>query len=318
MSIETKVRYSKAAVLLLSVAILAACKAAAPQAPVNTPTTTATSAVAPTQEANNMDNNQQAVPAVAPPSPGDVISAIYNERGDNSDSYEVANGKVATFWYGYEFEFGGKHYYTGFAYSTAEKHGKDKEDDFAAPDEQVTLSQATFERSADAANPWKFFGAQPFLGEFGGFERGPSVDKARKAKSFATANGGEILAVPASESVNEGISAYSYQIFERSIREEDPTRLGPWRYVSSVDAGSDNADGCASDPADAKLLPPCVKSSGEIAFEAVSGQDLPQIAVAMSGNEIAGPGQVRALDPKQPLHYRYDAKDQAYRPVATH
>ncbi|MGO1069114.1 hypothetical protein [Lysobacter sp. CA199] len=262
-------------------------------------------------------DKQQTLPAVAPPSPGDVIAAIYNERGDNSDSYEVANGAMATFWYGYEFDFAGKRYYTGFAYSTAEKYGKDKEEDFAAPDEQVTLSQATFERGADPAQPWTFYGAQPFLGEFGGYERGPGVDQARKAKTFATAGGGEILAVPASESINEGISAYYYEIFLRAPHEDEATRLGPWRYLSSVDAGGDNAAGCATDPADAKLLPPCVKSAGEIVFETIAGQDLPQISVALSGTQIAGPGKVGALDPNKPQHYRYDAKDQAYRPVAT-
>jgi hypothetical protein len=300
---------------LLSLAVLAACKAAAPETSGSNPSATA-SAAAPKQEAHSMDK-QQTAPAIAPPSPGEVIAAIYDERGDSSDSYEVANGAVATFWYGHQFDFGGKRYYTGFAYSTAEKYGKDKEEDFAAPDEQVTLSQATFERGSDAAHPWVFFGAQPALGEFGGYERGPGADTARKAKTFATAAGGEILAVPASESVNEGISAYYYEIFERAPNQDDPNRLGPWRYLSSVDAGGDNAAGCASDPADAKLLPPCVKSVGEIAFEAVAGQDLPRISVALSGTRIDGPGKTAALDPNQPLHYVFDAKDQAYRPVAT-
>lgn len=300
---------------------LAACKAGLPAASADVSSAPAGQAGA-QHEAKTMDNAQHTVPAIAPPSPGDVLEAIYDERGDGSDSYRVANGSVASFWYGYEFDFGGKRYYTGFAYSTPEKYGKDAEADsqadYPAPDAQVTLSQATFERSGDAAQPWTLFGAQPALGEFGGYERGPAVDASRRSRSYATAAGADLLAVPARESLNEGIAARYYELFLRAPNAEEPQRLGPWRYVGSVDAGGDNAEGCAIDPADAGRLPPCVSRHGEIAFEAVAGEDLPQIAMTMSGTEISGPDQVRKLDGDAPARYRYDAKDQAYRPAAAH
>lgn len=297
----------------LLIAALAGCNAA-PDATAQSASTAASKAVA-QPDAKPMHDTQQNIPAIAPPSPGAVLDAIYDERGDGSDSYEVANGSVASFWYGYEFDFGGKRYYSGFAYATPEKYGKDRDEDLPAPDAQVTLSQATFERSGDAAQPWTLLGSQPSLGEFGRYERAPSVDKTREIARFVTAGDGEVLAVPSSQSINEGISAHYYDLFVRTHSDELPGNPGPWRYAGNVDAGSDNADGCATDAIDAKTLPPCVSSKGAIAFQA-AGDALPQIAVAMTGTEISGPGQVRTLDGGDRALYRYDDKTQAYRPTA--
>ena len=62
--------------------------------------------------------------------------------GQGKDSYEVANGSVATYWYGHAFELNGTRYFTGFTWDTRERYGKPGEDD-AGPDTQVNLAEAT-------------------------------------------------------------------------------------------------------------------------------------------------------------------------------
>ena len=80
------------------------------------------------------DAKQQATAtAVAPPDVRTVMHTIYQVDGQGKDSYEVANGSVATYWYGHAFELNGTRYFTGFTWDTRERYGKPGEDD-AGPD----------------------------------------------------------------------------------------------------------------------------------------------------------------------------------------
>ena len=75
------------------------------------------------------DAKQQATAtAVAPPDVRTVMHTIYQVDGQGKDSYEVANGSVAT-WYGHAFELNGTRYFTGFTWDTRERYGKPGEDD---------------------------------------------------------------------------------------------------------------------------------------------------------------------------------------------
>jgi hypothetical protein len=54
-----------------------------------------------------------------PVAPGKFIDAIYDNEGDGSPAYAVANGAWAHYWYGHAFQLNGKQYFTGFVYKTA-------------------------------------------------------------------------------------------------------------------------------------------------------------------------------------------------------
>src|SRR5690606_4038526 len=111
-------------------------------------------------------------------------------------SYEIENGSVATYWYGYEFDLGGKHYFTGFAYDTPEKYGPADASANADPLTRVTLTEATFVRSRPGTpKPWSFRGAERFIGEFGSHERANALDASRQPQDFATLDGRLVLAV---------------------------------------------------------------------------------------------------------------------------
>jgi hypothetical protein len=77
--------------------------------------------------------------------PGAVFTAIHNIKvqDDKADWVELDNGVVSTFWYGHEFDVGGRHFYTGFVWNTPERDPQEDEG-FPAPDAQVKLAQATF------------------------------------------------------------------------------------------------------------------------------------------------------------------------------
>ena len=117
------------------------------------------------------DAKQQATAtAVAPPDVRTVMHTIYQVDGQGKDSYEVANGSVATYWYGHAFELNGTRYFTGFTWDTRERYGKPGEDD-AGPDTQVNLAEATYTLTGSTPDkPWQFRGMTNTIGNFGAYE----------------------------------------------------------------------------------------------------------------------------------------------------
>ncbi|WZB74233.1 hypothetical protein WJ972_25440 [Achromobacter insuavis] len=123
---------------------------------------------------------------MTPPDAATVLYYIYQIDGKGADSYEVANGSVATYWFGHAFELGGTQYFTGFAWDTREKYGKPGEDD-VGPDTQVNLAESTFTLTGSSAErPWKFRGMEHTIGMFGAYERPEAIDPRRKPIEYRT------------------------------------------------------------------------------------------------------------------------------------
>lgn len=245
---------------------------------------------------------------ITPPDAAAVLYAIHQADSKGAPSLEVANGSIATYWFGHAFEMEGARYYTGFVWETRERYGKPGEDDIA-PDTQVNLAEATFILDQTSAQGvWKFRGMEPTIGEFGAYERAPEVDTRRKPREFRTATGKLVLAVP-TESFENGItiSAYTLLVFTPPEQRKDESKDNVWAYAGSVLAGEDNGPACA----DGDVMP-CTRSEGELVFSANGTAELPRVTVQFSGTTIAGPGKTRKLGAADAITYDYDETRKTY------
>ncbi|WP_200964490.1 hypothetical protein [Achromobacter sp. Root83] len=254
--------------------------------------------------------NAPAQAAVAPPDGGTVLYFIHQIDGKGATSYEVANGSIATYWFGHAFELGGTQYFTGFVWETAERYGNPGEDN-VGPGTLANLAEATFILANPSSDrPWKFRGMEHTIGEFGAYERAPEVDTERKPLEHRTASGKLVLAVPTA-SFDNGIttSGYAMFVFTPPDKRQDDTNDKVWAYVGSVLTGEDNSLACA----DGEVMP-CTNSSGELSFSANGSSDLPLLNVKLSGTTIAGPDKTRRLGPADAVAYAYDSASKAYAP----
>ncbi|CAB3834288.1 hypothetical protein LMG26684_01235 [Achromobacter mucicolens] len=278
-------------------AALSAASASAAAEPANP--ASATSAPTPSAAASA----QAALPDAA-----SVLYAIHQVDSKGADSADVANGSVATYWFGHAFEMDGTPYFTGFVWETAERYGKPGEDD-VGPMTTVNLAEATFIRDpASPSSPWKFRGMEPTIGEFGAYERPPEVDTRRKPREYRTAAGKLLLAVP-TETFDNGItiSGYTLLVFTPPEKRQDEAKDKVWAYAGEVIAGEDNGPACA----DGDVMP-CTRSEGELVFSATGTADLPRVTVQFSGTTISGPGKTRKLGPADAVIYTYDTTRKAY------
>lgn len=286
----------------------AAAPAAAPTAvPAAAAATAAATPVPATAAANAPAPAANAAARIAPPDAAAVLYAIHQVDSKGAPSADVANGSIATYWFGHAFELEGTPYYTGFIWETAERYGKPGEDD-VGPMTTVNLAEATFIRDpASPQSPWKFRGMEPTIGEFGAYERPPEVDTQRKPLEYRTASGQLLLAVP-TETFENGItiSGYALLVFTPPEKRQDETG-NVWAYVGNVIAGEDNGPACA----DGDVMP-CTRSEGELVFSANATADLPRVTVQFSGNTISGPGKTRKLGPGDAVIYAYDATRKQY------
>lgn len=276
----------------------AAPAAAAPAAKTPAPLTPSVNVPAPAASA---------AAGVAPPDAAAVLYAIHQVDSKGQPSANVANGSIATYWFGHAFELEGTPYYTGFIWETAERYGKPGEDD-VGPMTTVNLAEATFIRDPAAPEgPWTFRGMEPTIGEFGAYERPPEVDTQRKPLEYRTASGKLMLAVP-TETFENGItiSGYTLLVFTPPEKRQDETG-NVWAYVGNVIAGEDNGPACA----DGDVMP-CTRSEGELVFSATATADLPRVTVQFTGNTISGPGKTRKLGPGDAVIYAYDATRKQY------
>ncbi|AWV06054.1 hypothetical protein [Marilutibacter maris] len=243
---------------------------------------------------------------VEPPTPDSVLYLIYQKDGDGATSYEIANGAWANYWYGHRFELGGKHYFTGFAYATREIFSDD-----AGPglESEVSLSHATFELTDESgAKPWTFVGAEPYIGKFGGYDKGNAVDEGREAQEFKTSDGRLLLAVP-TWSLQSGVRIESFDMFVYNPAEELPVDEHHWTYVGNVYTGEDNSAACD----DEGVTLSCVKSLGKLQFVSRDGDPMPSLKVELEGTAIEGPGKVKELGTSDVVEYGYDAEAKSYR-----
>ncbi len=253
-----------------------------------------------------MQSSPTPAAVATPPDAGSVLYFIYQVDGDGATSYEVANGSVATFWFGHAFELAGTRYYTGLAWNTPNKYGKPGEDD-AGPETQVTLTEATFTLTGtNPARPWVFKGMERDIGHIGAYGNPPAIDGKRKPIEHRTPAGKLLLAVP-STSIDAGSSIDGYEIllFNPDYAQDNDDRV--WAYLGSVTTGEDNAAAC-----DDGQVTPCISSTGQLGFTAVAGSDLPTISVTPTGTTFAGPDATRPLGAQDTTQYGYDAAAKAY------
>lgn len=252
-----------------------------------------------------MSDSSQRSAEAAPPEPGEVLRAIYKQEGDGSSSYALDGQIWATYWYGHDYEFGGRRYFTGFAYNTVEKPD---EADIPAPGDQVAISQATYVRAPEGSVAlWEFVSAERDIGKFGGFEKGSSVDDGLLPQSYLTNAGDYLLVVPA-WNFESGIRLRTAEIFVLKRGQEH------WLYAGSIATGEDNSAGCASDAVE-EGLPPCVVSIGKLEFRPQPDVEMPAVLVAMKGKVIHSPGMTRNLGSRDVAEYRYDQEVSKYQLV---
>jgi len=284
--------------------ILAACQPdTAPQAGSGKDAIQARTSVSPFKNPVTMSDSNQRSASVPPPEPGEVLRAIYRKEGDGSSSYAIDGQGWVSYWYGHAYEIGGRRYFTGFAYSTGEPSGDEAA--VPAPGDQVTLSQATYALAPEGSvTLWEFIGAEHDIGQFGGHEKGNAIDEDGSPKTFRTAGGGYLLAVPAWY-LETGVRIKTAEILLREHEQDH------WQYAGSVATGEDNSAGCASD-ATAEGLPPCAVSTGTLEFQPQPGVEMPLIRVVVKGMVIDSPGKTRALDVRDTAEYRYDLGKSKY------
>ncbi len=253
----------------------------------------------------------QAASAVAPPDARTVMATIFDIDGKGETTYEVDNGRIATYWFGHAFESEGTHYYTGFAWETAPRYAKPADaesQEEPGPGTRVNLAEATFVLTDPASDkPWKFRGMEPTIGEFGAYERGEDVDTRRKPLEHRTPAGKLLLAVPTT-SFDNGITSDGYTLLVFN-----PERLKNdidghvWTYVGGLLTGEDNSAACA----DGDVMP-CTSSKGELVFSQDGRQDMPTVTVKPSGTTISGPNKTRQLGAADVTAYAFDAAAKAY------
>ncbi|MHA6557293.1 hypothetical protein [Pseudomonas viridiflava] len=237
-----------------------------------------------------------------PPRPDSTLYYISTVDGNGELSYESVNGSWITYWYGFQFEVGGTLYYTGFAWETPEKFGADLVNHYPAPETKVTLTHATYTASQPGSkSPWTLQGVEPYIGEFGGSERGNEVDTERKPQTWNTPSGDMLLALPTWYLVSgEKMRMIEILLFNPDdLSNTDDKR---WRYLATLDAGSSNEANCGPDTAGAI---PCIDVTGKLAFIAQKGSDLPLLRVTVP----ASGGQSEAV-----RNYRYNAALKIYEP----
>lgn len=243
--------------------------------------------------------------AARPPSPSSILYLIYQKDGDGALSYEIDDGAVANYWFGYSFDLDGRHWYTGFAYNTPEIYGAKDENAVPAPAARVNITQATFYKdSAGSDKEWTLDGADQTVGEFGAYERAGEIDKNRKVEKQPTADGRLLLAIPTTFFAN-GIRSSEYEVFLFDPADLDlEANLGRerWAYVGNLQAGENNDADCGED-ADGR---PCRRSEGTLRFGPAGRDGLPAILIAMTAT---GPD---AGEKTGTTEYRYDTSKKQY------
>lgn len=283
----------KALVLGASLLTLAACNQQANQQQERA----AGAATAPTQVA------LADVESSEPPSPEEVLQAIYELESKDGKSATSEAGAIATFWLGHAFELGGLSYFTGFTTLTAEP-GEVAESSNSMESGHVAIGQATFQRDVDNG-AWSNIATDGYVGEFGKLNNAETIDESRELVSNATPDGRLVLAVPVRD-FDQGVaySNYAVLIFNPDGVEGQPFRM--WTYAGTIQAGSDNEASCEGG------VLTCAKSEGKLTFEADPNGKLPRLRIELSGDEVSGPGEVRALDPGDAIILTYDVSAERY------
>lgn len=237
------------------------------------------------------DAQAKAPATVAPRAPSiqTVLMSITDEDGGGKRSYPVANGATINFWYGLDFEAGGKLWYTGFAWETPNKYGAARENNVIDPNAKVTLTHATFEASAPGASTaWTWRGSELWSGEFGAAERANVIDPMRRKQSWTSPSGLFVLALP-TLIAGSGGKEQAYELLRFNPAEElQGTEERRWLHLGTLPAGTVTVG----------------QSAGGLELVPQPGMELPDVRITEAGG-----------GDKQ-FEYRYDQASKTYRPIS--
>lgn len=263
------------------------------------PATVAT--VSPASSENSVDSGKTTVLiTTATPTEKVVLADVYKQSLQETTSSQLSDGRYAGYWTGQQFSRDGKNYFVAFTEATPPS-----EIEYPAPEDKVTISQATYEL---ANNQWQLKSVQDEVGQFGGNNKAPTVDTARKTTVFNNVQGKLFLSVPSVLFANMGIQLFSSEIFVFSPEN------GNWKYLGSVKTGSDNTAGCSHE-ADSATKTKCARSNGKLQFSVIENSDWPELKIVFEGTELDDQGNVLALSGKESVTYRYVEKSSSYEAV---
>lgn len=262
-----------------------------------------------TRPDSSTEEKEQDMSALKPPSADSVLYFIYQRDGDGATTYQVDGGATVSYWYGHEFDFKGKHYFTGFASKSEGDEGPDGDAGMMQEPGHVAISQATFTRvEKDGKQAWSKPDTDGYVGEFGKNAQPEDIDASRKVQSHETQDGRYLLAIPTRDFTN-GVATEMFALFLFDPDNVDPLRFRAWGYLGSIAAGSENSAAC-----DGGAVMACASSTGVLSFGPEADAGLPRLKVALTGETVAGPGQVRALGDQDAIAYRFDANSGRYTP----
>lgn len=256
-----------------------------------------------TQSAQARDKDTHMV-ALKPPSPDSILYFVYERDGDGAHSFEVDGGDIISYWFGHAFDFGGRHYFTGF---TARSAGPESDSTTMEPG-HVAVGQATLVQVDKGGLPaWSQLATDGYVGEFGRNDQPDAIDESRRPESHDLGDGRLLLAVPTRQ-FDDGIAATGFAMFLFDPDNVDSLAFRTWGYVGTIPAGSDNSAACEGG------VLTCAVSTGAMSLETDPGSQLPAIRVTLSGEAVAGPGQVRSLGPTDAAVFKFDANAGQYQP----
>jgi hypothetical protein len=249
--------------------------------------------------ANDAANANDLLSAVPVPESKNVLSEIYKESVQALEDGQLSDGRYVSYWHGHQFMLNGKNYFVGFTEATGAS-----EIEYPAPENQVTLSQATYEL---VNSKWLLSAINNKVGIFGSYNKPPMVDAEKKVQSFTTPEK-LLLAVPTFETATAGVRLSSLEIFVFAEKQKS------WKYLGQVETGQDNTAGCANE-ADSTSPIKCATSTGSLSFIKNDGQDWPGLKVQMQGTDIDDAGKVVTLSNKDFVEYRYEKKSASYKKI---
>jgi hypothetical protein len=253
----------------------------------------------------DIQDKDNSMTALKPPSPDSVLYFVYQRDGDGAHSFQVEGGATVGYWYGYAFDLKGEHYFTGFTSRSVGTEGPEADSTTMEPG-HVAIGQVTLvKKDQDGEAGWSQIATDGFVGEFGRLNQAEMVDESRAAVSHELPDGRLILGVP-TRLFEDGVAMSNFAIFlfDRNGLPQAPFRL--WTYAGTVQAGSDNAEACE----DGVLT--CAVSTGQLSFEPATEGAMPRIRVALTGETVSGPGQTRALGPEDALVFDFDTNTERY------
>ncbi|MEO8003207.1 MAG: hypothetical protein ABI644_15165 [Arenimonas sp.] len=226
-----------------------------------------------------------------------LLSEIYKQKVDALNGGKLRDGRYVSFWRGQQFQFYNKHYFVAFAEAS-----RSSENEFPALQDQVTISQATYQY---VDGKWQLRTIQDKVGKFGAYENAPVADRSRKSKAFPNKSRKLFLSVPTFKMTAAGMRLLTEELF---LFQENKLQ---WQYLGQLSVGSDNTANCVSE-SKAISQGRCVKSVGMLNFIDGKNDEWPVFEVLLQGAAIDATGKLLMRTKLHVIRYAYDEKSSAY------